>query len=665
MAIRNWAPGKVVQVPRGSWLSTSQRRMGTPSRGTYIINSRFSPGVVGSRPGLSAVTSASGKVTSIYNWLAPSGANYIAFQDGLEIKALTQGGATAGLFSAPAGTRSTVFSEIDVWLYYAGFNTAGNGTFQVQIFDGTNNDTAFRASPTLTSATPSDSGAGLVTQGLHYFGFVYQNRDGFQTVPVTQVSSAQISFTTNAGLRRVTIVVDFPAQPDGGLSANGGIQATLFLLATTQANPEQWYFVPAAVAPSTTVETQPVPFNAPSTLTFIFDISDDSLAASADPANGPNANPNYFLQLTQDSMGNGPFLPSFVVAYGTRMCYGAGTVLYVSGQSAPQQLTGDQNTVRMPNQRALGMAFPLPASNSLYITGEGYTAYVTDNSDVPGTWAQPVFVSGSIGSPFPGNVCFKTGGNYVWMATERGLDLFNGQFQQKPITFLISGLDATGQPIGWNRVNWNAAYAIQVADDVQNQKCYVAVPLDGATEPNYQFVIDYQNAPDGGISFDNVDISIDQYNPQSFSAIGVVKELATSKTNLWIGPVGGGSILHFDTSILCEVESYWESGLVRSAGEGNSSMIRIGQLDMWMRGSQGAVANVTLYGPDRVLVYPGQLQSTTGVAATLSPSPGLMYLVKTDLSPVENYTVRAGTNAGMAYELSAFRGYTKAALYNR
>lgn len=665
MSIRGWVPSKAVLTPRGSWLATAERRMGSPSRASDMFNSRIAPGIVASRPGLSSVTTAAGKVTALYNWIAPNGNNYVLFQDGLLVKSFLQGGATTVLYTAAGPTRATSFADIDVWTYFCGYSTASAGTFQVQIYDGTNVDTAFRAAPALTAASASDTGAGLSTQGLHYFGFVYQNRNGFSTVPATAISGAPVSVTLNAGLRQVTIGVTLPALPDGGTSANGNIQATLFLLATAQANPAQWYFVPAAVAPSTSVVSQPVPYNTPATLTFIFDISDDALEASADPANGPTASPNQFLLLTQAPDGSGPFNPSFVVPYGTRMCYGAGTTLYVSDLSAPQQLTGDQNIVVMPNQRTLGYAFPLPGSNSLYITGAGYTAYVTDNSDVPATWSQPVFVGGSLGSPFPCNVCFRTAGNYVWMASERGLEIFNGQFQQKPVTFLISGLDSSGNPIGWNRVNWNAAYCVQVADDVKNQKCYVAVPLDGATEPNFMFVIDYQNAPDGGIAFDNVDIGLDQYNPQIFAGIAVVRELATSKTNLWIGPAAGGSVLHFDTSVLCESASWWESGLVRGVGEIPSSMIRVGMLDIWARGNSGAPGLITVYGLDRTMNVQPQLQSTMGVPATLGPAPGILYLAKFDLAHINNYTVRFGTSAGNRYELSGFMAYARADLYNR
>ena len=664
MSILGFAPGKPVLNPRGSWEGTAQRRMGTPSRASSMLNSRISNGIVASRAGLAAVAAASGKVTALYNWIAPNGSNYVLYQDGLIVKSLLQGGATSSLFTAPGTTRATSFSDINVWNYFCGYDTSSAGTFQTQIYDGANVDTAFRAAPTLTVATAVDGGTGLCTAGLHYIGFVYQNRNGFSTKPSTTVAAAPIAVTLNAGLRQINVSVTLPALTDGGANAGGTVQATLFLLMTRADNPALWYFVPA-VATTSSVVSQPVPYNAITTLSFVASISDEDLAASAVPANGPTANPNQFLLLTQDGAGNGPFLPSFVVPYGTRLCYGAGTVLYVSGQNRPQELTGDQNIVTLTNQRRMGMAFPLPGSNNLYITGQDFTAYVTDNSDVPATWAQPVVISPILGSPFPGNVCFRTGGNYVWMATERGLELFNGQFQQKPLTFLVSGLDASNNPIGWNRVNWKAAYAVQVADDVTNQKCYVAVPLDGATEPNFQFVIDYQNSPDGGINFENIDIGLDQYNPATFSAIGVVKELATARTNLWIGPSAAGSILHFDSSVPCEVDSYWKSGLVRGVNEFVTSMIRVGALDIWARGSTGAPGVIVVAGPDDVVTVTPQLQSIVGTLATLSPKPGITYIAKLDLNFINNYTVRFGTTAGNNYELSGFMAYAKKSLANR
>jgi hypothetical protein len=485
-------------------------------------NMRVAPGVVRSRPGTTPIAPATGFVTGLFNWIDPLGVNHVLFRDGTVISDFVQGVGTATVMNSIGTTYRPSFADLDVWTYICGYDTAGIGTFQARTFDGTNApDLCFAPPIALTAATATDGGSGQCTQGTHFIGFVYENRDGYSGRPSTKVSGSPISITLNAGLRKVNITVTIPALTDGGPSPTGG-NATLFLIVTRADNPNIWYFLPPAVGASTSVEQRPVPYNMPTMLNFVFDLSDEDLAASADSAN------DQFNLLSQADDGTGPFNPNFVVAYGQRMCYGVGTVIYISDIDNPQQIAADRNQLSMPNKRYIGMAFPLPGGTDLFLTGDGWTARVTDNSDIPATWAQPIKVSDRLGAPFPNCVCFKTGGGNAWIATSDGPYQFNGQFAEKPLSYLVSDQ--------WERVNWTAAYAIEIADDAAHRKLYMAVPLDGATIPTHTFLWDYQN----GLEFDQVDFSIDNYNFTQFSSIGVVKEISNDKTNLWIAPPGSG-----------------------------------------------------------------------------------------------------------------------------
>ena len=218
MSILGFAPSKPVLNPRGSWQASAQRRMGTPSRASSMLNSRISTGVVASRPGLSAVGTASGKVTALYNWIAPNGNNYVLFQDGMIVKSLLQGGATTSLFTAPSNTRSTSFSDLNVWTYFAGYDTSSAGTFPVKIYDGTNTDTAFRAAPILTAATAADGGTGLCTKGLHYIGFVYQNRNGFSTAATVDTPSVVTVLARGAPWRYFDKLLSCATNPESALA---------------------------------------------------------------------------------------------------------------------------------------------------------------------------------------------------------------------------------------------------------------------------------------------------------------------------------------------------------------------------------------------------------------------------------------------------------------
>jgi hypothetical protein len=332
----------------------------------------------------------------------------------------------------------------------------------------------------------------------------------FEVSPGGQVP---ISVTLASDNHVIDVDVSVPALPDGGGSAK------LFLIMTRADNPSNWYWMPTD-SQTGQIGEQPVPLNTATTLHFVANLSDEDMAASLDPAN------DQFSLLTQDVNGNSPFNPSYVVAYGQRMCYGDGTILYVSDINNPQQLAADRNAVTMPNQRKIAFAFPLPGSMSLFLMGDRWTAYVNDNSDIPATWPQPVGISGSLGAPSPNCVCFRTGGNYAWVVTEGGVYRFGGVYDDLPVTYMV-----TDQ---WLRVNWTAAYTVQITDNVAEHRLYIGVPLDGATDPNAMFCIDYTN----GIQYDQVDISLDAFNPAPFAALGVVKEQATDVSNLWIGPIG-------------------------------------------------------------------------------------------------------------------------------
>lgn len=741
MSIRGWAPGRLVDQPRGMWQSLKNRRNGVPARASDMQNARIRFGTVRTRAGTSAVFASIAKVTGMFNWIEPSGTNVVIYQRGVGIFSYDQASATSTTLANGVVGRAPSVAPFDVWAYIAAFDTSNIGVIAASVYDGVNVDLAFRGPPTVTAWTAVDGGTGQCTQGLHYLGFVYQNRTGYSGVPVTGIdytisaatnaSPSVITATGNnlftgqvvsiasalgntaingtaltvivgtpgstftltdangnpvngngaytgggiltspmqinlaAGQRQANISVSLPALTDGGADANGAVQSTLFLIGTRADNPAIWYFL-GSYDRTGQIGEQPVPHNAPVTLNFVFSLSDEDIAAALA---GDTAQDNFLFLAEKDN--NFPFFPSFVVAYGNRMCYGVGSILYVSDQQNPQQIAADRNAVQMLNQRSLGYAFPLAGNTGLYLTGDRWTSYVTDNNDIPATWSPPVTVSTTLGAPFPNCVCSDTGGPWAWVVTEAGPYLFDGNYGLNPLTYLISGYDELGAPIGWKRVNWSAAYAIKIADDVQNLKLYIAAPLDGATEPNYLFVIDYRL----GKAFDSVDLSLDVFTPQAFSSIAVVKEYATGLSNLWLGPGAAGNVTRFDVSTHNDqgaaIDGYWTSGLARGPNI-VSSMIRVGAMDIWARGNAPLDTDgnptflVTLFGPDGQAQVPITLLSTQGVPAALVERPGLTYMSKFDVNQIEDYYVQFRTNSVDAWmELSAFRTYEKQDLFNR
>lgn len=819
MSLRSWAPGKLVQQPRGAWMSLTNRKAGVPSRASNMQNMRIRYGTARTRPGTSAVFNSAGAVTGMFNWITPQGTNLVLYQDGTSIKDYNQSLAiSSSLFSVPGSTQAPSFAPLDVWAYLCGFDSSGNGTFQAKIYDGSNVDKAFRPAPVITGWTAVDGGTGQCTQGQHFIGFCYQNRTGYTGIPVTGITYAitattnvsfpvagttnatpdvitvtghtfvngdkvtgmgsvgdtaingvflvtsvsgdtleltdllgnpingngaytgggsltspdlitspgnnlqvgqqvtiasatgdaaingirivdstptagstftvtdtdgnlinssgayigggtvtnPIQFTTQAGLRSISVSVTIPAMPDGGMSANGGVQATLFMIATAANNPNIWYFMPTD-SQTGQIGEQPVPLSTPVTLDFVMSLSDFDIN---DSLSGDTAQAN-FLFLAQDAAGNGPFNPNFVVAYGQRMCYGIGTVLYVSEINNPQQISADTNQIIMQNQRSIGYAFPLPGNQNLYLTGLGWTGYVTDNSDSPSTWSVPVIVSDKLGTQFPNCVCSETGGPWVWVVTPGGAYLFDGAYENQPLTYLCSGLNEQEEPIGWSRVNWKAAYNIKIVDDVDFFKLYIAVPLDGSTECNYMFCIDYRM----GKTYDTCDISLDVFNPQLFGSIAIVREYATGQNNLWIGPAAAGNVARQDVTVHNDqgnaIHGIWTSGLAKG-NQITSSMVRVGSLDIWARGNAPLDISgmptflVTLFGPDGNKSFPVIVCTTQGVPAALTETPGLTYIGKCDLSMINDWYAQFETNAVDAWsEISGFVGYQRPDLYNR
>lgn len=755
----------------------------------------------------------------MFNWITPAGVNLVLYKDGDAVKCFNQStSAITTLLSGLNGAVQIAFADLDVWVYFCGYDATGTGTFQARIYDGVNVDKAFRGPITLTTATAVDGGAGFCTAGTHYLGFVYQNRTGYSGVPTTATNypitatlsvSFAVTATTNASPdvlsvpghtfvngetvtgtgatgdtaingvflvasviagtsleltdlqgnpiagngvytgggrltapdlitaagntlvtgntmsitgatgdtaingaatavvvtpnstftllnsdgnpvnsngaytgggvltvplqvtltqdnRRITVSVTIPAQPDGGTDANGGVQATLFLIATPANNASNWSFIPN-YAPTGQVGEQPVPFNTPVTLTFVMNIPDFTILADYVGADGlGDANPN-FLFLSQDSSGNGPFSPNFVSVYGLRMVYGVGTIAYASEQDNPQQLAADLNQIILPSQRQIGMAFQLPNSSSLYLTGDRWTAYVTDNNDEPSTWAPPINVSNALGAPFPHCVCYATGSNNAWIATQPGVYSFDGTYADLPLTYLISDL--------WKGVNWTAADLFEMADDVANLKLYVTVAFNPTfpTLPSQILVFDYQN----GKKFDGCDISYDIFTAApTLGSIAVVREL-NGTSNAWIGPSSAGQVVRYNTSYNVGVytdqgvaiSSFWISGLFLGTNEMTSQMIRVGSADIWIRGA--GECGIAWRGPDNQVTVTSALLSLQGVAVDLSATPGIMYQTKLDFTHIENFTFSVGTgggpdsNPGDYFSLSGFRPYYKPDLYNR
>lgn len=673
MSVRGWAPGKEVLEPRGMWSAVAQKRAGNPSRASYCQNVRFAPGGVRTRPGTQYVLpTPMGASFQIAKGLSIGnlGAGWLFFNlVGTQLRFGTLNSAVAfcvapfdylspTLASFPgvpvfkdalSGTPYTIsVAYFNNFAYIASSDRGGNGVAPCMIADKTGAvvDVAFSSWMLYRSGLQSGGGfgatftvigSGYTTPGAATYALVLQTATGHLAAPAV-LSAPNIS--TSSMIR-----ADFLIPPGFSIYGSG----TVYLLKNRIDNPNAWYWIPNDPISGTIGEVPYVPSTSGSsvTITFFMNISDANMAASLDSANDQFDN----VQQTKYPTLTGPFKPSFVVLYGKRMCYGVGNNLYVSDVNDPQALALDRNLVESPKQLKLGFAFPLQGSTDLYLTGEKWLGRVTDNGDIPATWPPPILMSETIGAPYPGCVCYRTAGGYAWLATDAGVFLFSGQLGDKPVTFLIQDQ--------WARVNWNSAVAIEMEDDIENRILYVAVPLDGSTEVNAIFCIDYTN----GLTFEQVDISLDLY---AFDPIYSVSAGPDEQgiERVWFGSDRGSLRMQNAANTndaFGYITSIWESGLLRNPGDFASRMVRVGGMDLWMRG--GGNLTTTVYGPDKIKSVSPVLLTTSGALTVLTPTPGIMYQQKFDFARIENYSVRFQVTSW--FEMSSFTVYSRPDLFNR
>jgi hypothetical protein len=395
MSTRNWDKTEIAS-PRGLWSAVVGKRKGNPSRASVAQNIRFAPGVAKCRPGTSLSLMVAGKVPEIFNWISPLGENLVLYYNSADIRLLRQSDASERALEASLTMSAPSFADLGNRVYFCGYDTSGDGTIQARVWDGTytgglfpDADICFRKPITLGDTSAGvDDGAGLCTIGTHLLGVVYQSRSGFAGKPTIATANATpLSVTLTEDQRAISFTAVIPSAE----LTDTGPDAALYAIITRADNPYKWYWVPGAM-----VMVNPANTGVDFTASFSISISDESLAADAESAD------EQFNLLTQAADGTGPFNPSFVVAYGKRMVYGAGTKVYASDIDDAQHITEEFHVVQHPGRRKIGYSFPLGNSTDLFLTGDKWTGRVTDNGDQPATWAQPAMISDSIGAPFPG-----------------------------------------------------------------------------------------------------------------------------------------------------------------------------------------------------------------------------------------------------------------------
>ncbi len=543
----------------------------------------------------------------MYHWITNDGSAainrliYMESETTVKMRNLVDG--TSQTLFTQAG-RAAPPAEAGSRLYIPVINAAGTGASKLRIVNallgGVPSDFAFTG-PMTASPTIAEFGAGLVTQGSHRFGYILETRTGFfgKPSPVSSGVFAPFEYTVVAANMSLTMQVTATMPADA---------AFIHPIMTRTDNPNRWFLVPDAQVA--------VPGGVLWTATMTLSFSDEDLANRATEIS------EEFEYLTQDGAGSGPFSPSLAVEIGQRLCYITPQKAYISDPQDFQVITEDQHSIQLPGQRNIVCAMPL--RNNLYFFGPGWTYGVSDNGDRPRTWGAPELVSGGIGTTAPRGVCWKTSGDYGWVANRAGLYLFAGRYDDRPISYM-------NEP-EWKRINWSAPHCIEVVDDYTRQRVTVSAPLDGATEPTHMLVWDYSR----GKTWGDVDFSLDNL-PSSFSSVAMVLEPSTSAVGLWVGPSAAGSVLKVETDRRNDnssgIQSVYETSLMRARG--GPKNIRVGCLEFDIAGS--GTMDITLYGLDRVF-------SEVLAPITLAADPGEHPRILTSFTD-ENVSIRVATTA--------------------
>ena len=620
-AIQGLAPYNAV-APRGPWTRILDRPA-DPRRGKLAVNVQYEPRSVRTRDGFEHTLAVGGSVFGMYHWITNAGSiainRLIYFEGGATMKMKDLiGGSTQTLFTQSG--YSFVAAEAGNRLYIPVHTSGGIGASKMRIVNallgGVPADYAF--SPPMTAAPVITApGAGLCTEGQHYFAYILETRTGFTGKPSPQPGNVftPVAFTVSGGKKTLNLAVTATTPDDA---------AFIHPIMTRRDNPSQFYFVPdAAVA---------VPGGTAWTANMTINISDEDLANRATEVD------EQFDYFTQDVGGSGPIEPLIAVPYGQRMAYITPQKAYVSDIQDYQVIVDPESTVELPGQKQMVTAFVV--RGVLYILGPAWTYGISDSGSGARAreWGSPSLVSGALGTTAVRGVCSRTAGDYAWVANKSGLYYFDGSYKADPISY---GVDPE-----WRRINWGAPHAISVVDHYNEQKVIVIAPLDGATVPTHMLTFDYSD----GFTWGTVHFSLDNVGANVGSG-AVVIDPTTGKQEFWLAPSASGQIMKQSFELRADngvaINSQYETGLLINPPTG-WRFNKCGAVELDIIGS--GTPTVTFIGLNEVF-------TEAMIADAMSQNPADYMLMGIDAFD-QNLSIRIAVNSsGSWFDLARVTAY--------
>jgi hypothetical protein len=473
------------------------------------------------------------------------------------------------------------------------------GSF-VYVYNGTGvARKAAGAAPVAGFTAAISSTAGVIEAGTHIFAWVFETNSGFVTAP----SAGKILEFDG------TKCVNFSGIPIGptGTAARRLIASGAIQDYNGNEFGYEMFFVPGGrIDDNTTAVLNDV------------DFYDADLQLSAD--------------YTYDQLAEIPAV-AWIRPYGNRMGYGGSdtnkSLSWFSHPNEPESIHSSAGFVTCDPHETEGVKDGVEFRDNFYIMKRNKTITVRDNGFEPSTW-KPVDLDGSIGCDMDGiGVFYDTSGTKVeWftVTSPSGIFKFNGFYEEIPITYYIKAF--------WDRLNKNIMHKFQTLYDQEKLLLYILVSLDGAAEPNYIFVGNYEN----GFQFNKIKWHLWYFADFAPSGIAIDRD-SNQKPILKVSSLSGniyGQEVGRKNDVSTAIPTFIQFGPV---GSNNNSIHHCGGVGLRIRGL-GTLSS-TLYGHENIDMMVLR-------TLTLVESPGKDYILPAFFQS-EKISLKLELNAVGAY----------------
>lgn len=458
----NWKSTRVEEL-RGAW-DTLDRTDVKPPMALAADNCIFEDGFASKRKGLGLAFASGDNADSLHNWVSSLGSNLYWWEAGtglktIDIAAVSPSSST--LVSTASGVGAK-FANAGTRMYLTIYDSSQSGAATGRVISyqsaAYQSDVLFPGPITYAPSAPSEPSTGVITAGLHNFGYVIEYRSGFKGRLCPDSGATAVGFSsfvpvsmTAAGLKNLAWTLN-TTWPTGAVK--------VYVCMTPVSNPANFIFIPGASIAVTGGSSQSV--------TITFNISDEELLESEEE----DANKRRLL-MTRNTSGTDAITPYHVFQCGDRMGYLANiadgngnteSVLFVSERNAFQEVYPDFSLIKVPDMPQITTAAYI--SSNIVLLGKHATYVTSDTGLNPNEWPTPRRVDGARGTLSINGVSVSTNAQYGWVLDQAGLFLFDGQNYNEIAA-------SYGQGTTWKALDWSNPYRFYVVDDPGNYAVYV------------------------------------------------------------------------------------------------------------------------------------------------------------------------------------------------